>query len=48
MKKYVTMLVSVMLIIALAACTATKDSGSTPAKDNGKSTAKTEKVLNYE
>ncbi|MGZ4159935.1 MAG: peptide ABC transporter substrate-binding protein [Neobacillus sp.] len=48
MKKFATMLVTVMLVFAMAACTANKDAGSTPAKDdgNGKSKPKVEKVLN--
>lgn len=46
MKKFGAMFVTVMLLFALAACTATKDSGSEP-KDKGDegSKEKTEKVL---
>jgi dipeptide transport system substrate-binding protein len=45
MKKFATMLVSVMILFAMAACTATKDAGSGPEKDNGNGKAKAEKVL---
>lgn len=46
MKKFITMMVSFMLLFALAACTATNDSGSEPKDDgNGDSKEKTEKVL---
>jgi len=45
MKKITTILTAVMLTLALAACTANKDAGS-ESKNDGKSSAKTEKVLN--
>ena len=46
MKKFITMLVSFMLLFALAACTANSDAGSEPKDDgNGDSKEKTEKVL---
>ncbi|WP_042455431.1 peptide ABC transporter substrate-binding protein [Neobacillus dielmonensis] len=47
MKKLVTILTAVMLAFALAACTANKDAGSEPKKNEGKSGEKTEKVLNW-
>ncbi|WP_223588771.1 peptide ABC transporter substrate-binding protein [Neobacillus bataviensis] len=48
MKKFLTMLVTCLLVFALAACTANKDAGSEPKKDDGKgkSKEKVEKVLN--
>src|SRR5690242_11806644 len=48
MKKFMTLLVTSLLVFALVACTANKDAGSEPAKDKGKegSKEKVEKVLN--
>ncbi|WP_066069004.1 peptide ABC transporter substrate-binding protein [Neobacillus soli] len=47
MKKFITMLAAVMMLFALAACTANKDAGSETKDDGkGKTTEKTEKVLN--
>lgn len=45
MKKYAAIFVTVMLLFALAACTATKDSGSEPKDEGNDSKEKTEKVL---
>ncbi|WP_312470098.1 peptide ABC transporter substrate-binding protein [Neobacillus sp.] len=46
MKKFTTMLIAVMMLFALAACTANKDAGSERKDDGkGKTNEKTEKVL---
>jgi dipeptide transport system substrate-binding protein len=47
MKKFTAILSAIMIVFALAACTANKDAGTDPKDDGkGKTTAKTEKVLN--